>query len=189
MARPWGQSSVPAWRRSAVAAAAAAISLLVYACGGEERFAQRICPQVQILEYADRLTEFAGGAGRDVTDVVLRGRLVNFEGECNVEEDAVQLDLALDFLIERGPASRRDKGRFAYFVAISEFHPAPGGKRVFPIELDFESGVNRLAYRDQISVEIPVAEGRSASDFNLFIGFQLDRGQLEFNRSGGRAGG
>ena len=185
MALPRGRSPVPVCRRSA---AAAAISLLVYACGGEERFTQRICPQVQILEYADTLTEFAGGAGRDVTDVVLRGRLVNFEGECNVEEDTVELDLALDFLIERGPASRGGKGRFAYFVAISEFHPAPSGKRVFPIELEFESGVNRVAYRDRIAVRIPVAEGRNASDFNLFIGFQLDRGQLEFNRSGGRAG-
>ena len=189
MARPQGHSSVPARRRSAAAAAVAAISLLVYGCGGEERFAKRICPQVQILEYADRLTEFAGGAGRDVTDVVLRGRLVNFEGECNVEEDAVELDLVVDFLIERGPASRGDKGRFAYFVAIPEFHPAPGGKRVFPIELEFESGVNRVVYRDEISVGIPVAEGRNSSDFNLFIGFQLERGQLEFNRSGGRAGG
>ncbi len=180
---------MPIRRRSAVAAAAAAISLLAYGCGGEERFAQRICPQVQILEYADRLTEFADGAGRDVTDVVLRGRLVNFEGECNVEKDAVELDLVLDFLIERGPASRGGKGRFAYFVAIPEFHPAPRGKRVFPIEMEFESGVNRVVYRDEISVGIPIAEGRNASDFNLFIGFQLDRGQLEFNRSGGRAGG
>ncbi len=189
MARPRGHSSLPACPRLAVAAGAVAISLLVHACGGEDRFAQRICPQVQILEYADRLTEFAGGSGRDVTDVVLRGRLVNFEGECNVEKDAVELDLVLDFLIERGPASGGDKGRFTYFVAIPEFHPAPSGKRVFPIDLEFESGVNRIVYRDEISVEIPVTEGRNASDFNLFIGFQLDRGQLEFNRSGGRAGG
>ena len=167
----------------------AATALLVHACGGEEKFSQRICPQVQILEYADRLTEFAPGPGRDLTDIVLRGRLVNFQGECNVEKDAVELDLMLDFLIERGPASRDDRGRFAYFVAISEFHPAPSGKRVFPIELEFESGLNRVAYRDRISVGIPVAEGRSPSDFNLFIGFQLDRGQLEFNRSGGGAGG
>lgn len=180
---------MPARRKFAVASAVAAMALFAYACDSGEKFSQRICPQVQILEYADRLTEFAPGPGRDLTDIVLRGRLVNFQGECNVEKDSVQLDLMLDFLIERGPASRGAEGRFAYFVAISEFHPAPSGKQVFPIELEFESGLNRVAYRDQVSVGIPLAEGRSASDFNLFIGFQLDRRQLEFNRSGGRVGG
>ncbi len=176
---------MPAYRRIAVALVAAAIPLFVYACGGEERFSQRICPRVQILEYADRLTEFNRGSGRDVTDVVLQGRLVNFTGECNVEKDAVELDLAIEFAIESGPANRGREGRFAYFVAIPEFHPDARAKRVFPVEMKFESGVNRVLYRDEIAVEIPLTRGRSASDFNLFIGFQLERGQLEYNRSGG----
>ena len=95
MARALGSPAVPARRKIAVALAAASISLLLHACGGEERFAERICPRVQLLEYADRLTEFAPGAGRDLTDVVLTGRLVNIDGECNVEDDRVELDLTV----------------------------------------------------------------------------------------------
>lgn len=185
MARPLGYPAVPARRGIAVALAAASISLLLQACGGEERFSQRICPRVQVLEYADRLTEFAQGAGRDLTDVVLRGRLVNFDGECNVEDDRVELDLTVEFLLERGPANRRREGRFAYFVAIPEFHPAERGKRVFPVEMKFESGVNRVLYRDEVSIGIPLTGQRRATDFNVFMGFQLDREQLGFNRSGG----
>ena len=185
MARALGCPAVPARRKIAVALAAASISLLLYACGGEERFSERICPRVQLLEYADRLTEFAPGAGRDLTDVVLTGRLVNIDGECNVEDDRVELDLTVEFLLERGPANRSREGRFASFVAIPEFHPAERGKRVFPVEMKFESGVNRVLYRDEISIAIPVTEQRRAPDFNVFMGFQLDRGQLRFNRSGG----
>ena len=185
MARPLGSPAVPASRGIAAALAAASISLLLYACGGEERFAERICPRVQLLEYADRLTEFAPGAGRDLTDVVLTGRLVDIGGECNVEDDRVELDLTVEFLLERGPANRSREGRFAYFVAIPEFHPAERGKRVFPVEMKFESGVNRVLYRDEISIAIPVTGQRRAEDFNVFMGFQLDRGQLRFNRSGG----
>ena len=185
MARPSGSPAVPASRGIAAALAAASISLLLYACGGEERFSERICPRVQLLEYADRLTEFAPGAGRDLTDVVLTGRLVNIDGECNVEDDRVELDLTVEFLLERGPANRGREGRFAYFVAIPEFRPAKRGKRVFPVEMKFESGVNRVLYRDEISIAIPVTEQRRAEDFNVFMGFQLDRGQLRFNRSGG----
>ena len=185
MARPRGCPALPARRRIAVALAAASIPLLLYACGGGDRFSQRICPRVQILEYADRLTEFAQGSGRDLTDVVLSGRLVNFDGECNVEDDRVELDLAVEFVLERGPANRGREGRFAYFVAIPEFHPAERGKRVFPVEMKFESGANRVRYRDEISIAIPVTGQRGASDFNVFLGFQLSRDQLRFNRSGG----
>ena len=185
MARPTGSPVLSASRGIAVALAAASMSLLLYACGGEERFSERICPRVQLLEYADRLTEFAPGAGRDLTDVMLTGRLVNIDGECNVEDDRVELDLTVEFLLERGPANRSREGRFAYFVAIPEFHPAKRGKRVFPVEMKFESGVNRVLYRDEISIAIPVTGQRRAPDFNVFMGFQLDRGQLRFNRSGG----
>lgn len=179
-----GCSILPACRRIAVALAAASIPLLLYACGGGERVSQRICPRVQLLEYADRLTEFAKGSGRDLTDVVLSGRLVDFDGECNVEDDTVELDLTVEFVLERGPANRSREGRFAYFVAIPEFHPAARGKRVFPVEMKFESGVNRVLYRDEIAIEIPVTGERRAPDFNIFMGFQLDRDQLRFNRSG-----
>ncbi len=185
MARPRGNSVLPACRRIAVALVAASIPLLLYACGGEDRFAQRICPRVQVLEYADRLTEFVRGSGRDLTDVVLTGRLVNFDGECTVEDDRVELDLTVEFVLERGPANRSREGRFAYFVAIPEFHPAERGKRVFPVAMKFEGGANRVLYRDEIAIEIPVTGQRSAPDFNVFMGFQLDRDQLRFNRSGG----
>ena len=174
--------SVP--RRVAIASAAAAVSLAVYACGGEDRFAERICPRVQVLEYADRLTEFAPGPGRDVTDVVLRGRIAGFQGECTVGKESVEVDLGVEFLLERGPANRAGKGRFAHFVALLEFHPAPVGKRVFPVEIEFESGNNRALFRDGVAIEIPLTGKRSAKDFNVFIGFQLEPGQLEHNRSG-----
>lgn len=184
MERPRDHSILPACRRAVVALAAASIPLLLYACAGEDRFSERICPRVQVLEYADRLTEFAHGAGRDLTDVVLKGRLVDFDGECNVEDDKVEMDLTVEFVLERGPANRSREGRFAYFVAIPEFHPAERGKRVFPVQVKFESGVNRVLYRDEIAVEIPVTGRRRAPDFNVFMGFQLDRDQLRFNRSG-----
>ena len=184
MTAPRGGFSLSIRRRAAVASAAAAVALAVSACGGEDRFAERICPRVQVLEYAGSLTEFAPGPGRDVTDVVLRGRIAGFRGECKVEEKSVAVDLAVEFSLERGPANRTGKGRFAHFVAIPEFHPAAVGKRVFPVEIEFESGSNRALFRDAVAIEIPLTGQRSAKDFNVFIGFQLERSQLEHNQSG-----
>ncbi len=172
-------------RRVAILLAACATPLAIHGCGGDAGRAERICPRVEILEHADRLTEFRSGAGRDVTDVVVRGRLVDFAGECEIEEDSVEVDLVVEFALDRGPANRAGKARFAHFVAIQEFHPDPAGKRVFPVEIDFEAGRDRALFRDRVAISIPLAGGRSARDYNVFIGFQLDRGQLDYNRSGG----
>ena len=185
MTRPRGGLSVLFRRRAALPLAAIAVSLAVHGCGGDDGRAERICPRVEILEYADRLTEFRPGQGRDATDVVVQGRLVNFAGECNVEEDSVEVDLVVEFSLDRGPANRTGKARFAHFVAIQEFHPDPAGKRVFPVEVAFEAGRDRALFRDGVAISIPLADGRSARDYNVFIGFQLDRGQLDYNRSGG----
>ncbi|MDE0382751.1 MAG: hypothetical protein OXI22_02590 [Defluviicoccus sp.] len=172
-------------RRVAILLAVSAASLAIYGCGGDDRRAERICPRVEILEYADRLTEFRPGPGRDVTDVAVQGRLVNFAGECEVAEGSVEIDLVVEFSLDRGPANRAGKARFAHFVAIQEFHPDPAGKRVFPVEIEFEAGRDRALFRDRVAIAIPLAGGRKARDHNVFIGFQLDRGQLDYNRSGG----
>ena len=175
---------MPDRRRLGAVLSAAALSLAVHACSGDDRRAERICPRVEILEHADRLTQFSAGPGRDLTDVVMRGRIAGFAGECEVGESAVSVELVLRFALDRGPANRDGKGRFSHFVAIQEFHPAPAGKRVFPVEIAFQPGSGRTEFRDSVAIEIPLGGQRSARDFNVFIGFQLDRGQLEYNRSG-----
>ena len=171
-------------RRIGVVLAAVSVSLAAHGCSGDQRV-ERICPRVEILEHAGRLTEFAPGPGRDVTDVVLRGRVVNFAGECKVGEGSVAVDLIVEFSLDRGPANREGKGRFAHFIAIQEFHPAAAGKRVFPVEIEFEPGRTRALFRDAVAIAIPLAGERRARDYNVFIGFQLDRGQLDYNRSAG----
>ena len=176
---------MPIGRRTGLVLAAAA-ALAVHGCGADKREA-RICPRVEILESADRLTAFAPGPGRDVTDVVLNGSIAGFEGECTVAGDRVEIDLELAFSLERGPANRTGKAQFAHFVAIQEFHPAPGGKRVFPVDVAFEEGGTRAVFRDTVTIGIPLAEKQSARDFNIFIGFQLEPGQLDYNRTGAPA--
>ena len=188
MASSRGVSFAPVIRGAGIALAAAALSLAVHGCGADRRD-ERICPRVQILEHADQLTRFADGPGRGQNDVALRGRIAGFGGECEVGEDSVSVELTLEFTLDRGPANRDGKVRFSHFVAIQEFHPAPAGKRVFPVEIEFETGRDRTSFRDAVSIGIPLTGERRARDFNVFVGFQLDPGQLDYNRSGSGAGG
>ncbi len=188
MARPpeAGRAIRPRIVRSIALALSAA---LLAGCAGDDRRARKVCPRVDILEYANELVRFLPGPGRDVTDIVFRARLANFRGGCEVDEKdetKVEVELILEFAIERGPANRDRKAGFEYFVAIPQFHPQPAGKRRFPVAVEFETGQNRVLFRDGISVEIPLEQGQASSDFNIFIGHQLTAAELDYNQRGAR---
>ena len=165
-----------------------AAALLAGCAGSDGKRPRKLCPRVDILEYADELVRFLPGPGRDVTDVVFRTRLVNYRGECEVDKNKVAVALVLEFALERGPANRDSKASFEYFVAIPQFHPQPAGKRRFAVAVEFEKGRSRALYRDEIAVEIPLEQGRASSDFNIFVGCQLSAAELDYNQRGRRDG-
>lgn len=165
---------------------ALALALLAGCAGPEKRGPRKVCPRVDILEYADTLVRFLPGPGRDVTDILFRTRLVNFQGECEVDEAAIDVELVLEFASERGPANRDRKAAFEYFVAIPQFHPMPAGKRRFAVALEFAKGQNRTLYRDEISIRIPLKKGQASTDFNVFVGYQLTPAELDYNQRGTR---
>ena len=167
-----------------------AAALLAGCAGGERERARRLCPRVDIPEYANELVRFLPGPGRDVTDVVFRTRLMNYRGACEVVEDGnrVEVEIVVEFAVERGPANRDDRANFEYFVAIPQFHPRPAGKRRFAVAVGFEEGRNRALYRDEIAVAIPLEEGWASRDFDIFIGYQLTAAELDYNQRGVRDG-
>ena len=161
-----------------------ALTLLAGCASNREVGPSKLCPRVDILEFANELVRFLPGLGRDVTDVVFRTRLVNFRGACEVDENEVEVELVLEFVLESGPANRSRKAAFEYFVAIPQFHPQPAGKRRFAVLVEFANNQNRALYRDEISVQIPLKKGQASSDFNIFVGFQVSEAELEYNRRG-----
>ena len=165
------------------------VGLLLAACSNkppQATEANRVCPRVEILEYADQLTQFIPGPGRDITDIVFRGNFARYTGECEVDDEEVTVTLTLDFAVERGPSFRGQPARFQYFVAIPQFHPRPEGKRTFPVTIPFDEGRSRALYRDEINIEIPLDRRERSRNYNIFLGFQLDKDQLEYNRRGAR---
>ncbi len=188
MARPRSRRRAPLLRRTAAALAMAATAFAVHACSrGGDGPAPRICPRVDVLEYARSLTAFAGGSGREMTDAVLHARIADVDGECDLGKGAATLDFTVDFSLRRGLADRTGTARFAYFIAIPELRPDPGAKRIFPVEVDFQAARGPLRHREKISVELPLAGDRRAADFTVLVGFQLDGEQLDYNRSLRRA--
>jgi hypothetical protein len=140
------------------------------------------CPNFLLLGHAGDITQFRPGPGRDVTDVEFRATITNFRGSCDHSKTGVEADFFVEFSVQRGPANRSREARFEYFVAIPRFHPAPAGKKTFPIKVTFKERQTRIFYRDEVTIEIPLRAGEIGANYDVYIGFQLDAEQLEYNR-------
>ena len=142
------------------------------------------CPPVLVLKDTAEMVRYQPGSGRDVTDRLFNASIVDFRAVCNYNRKRTEVDIDLSVLFDvgRGPANRTRKATFDYFVAIPHFYPAPQGKSVFPISVDFKGNQSRLRYRDKVSLTVPLAPKRPHSDYAVYIGFQLTPEEIEANR-------
>lgn len=140
------------------------------------------CPAVLVLEDAGTLLRYRPGPGRDITDTSFEGKIVRIAGECDYGKRSVVLDVEVVFELTLGPANPGRVVRFEYFVAIPQFHPRPEGKRRFPIGVPFPDRRTRLWFTDRLELEIPIARGKRGTDYDVYLGFQLTREELERNR-------
>ena len=167
--------------------AAAALGISACAGGGEE--AAPTCPSVIVVGDARQITQFLPGQGRDLTDIVLEASIVDFNGTCETDtnDDVEFVDVELNLTIEarRGPANSDRTGAYEYFVAIVDQGKNIRAREVFASDFEFEDGRTRLAAVEELTQEIPLRPGEAGQDYDIMVGFQLTREQLEYNRNRG----
>jgi len=179
--------------RGAVAVALLAVAGLS-ACTLFEEELPPVCPDVVVLGDATRLTRFAEGGGRDLLDVDFDARIDNVSVGCElIEEDdetIMMVAVAPIVTVERGPANRDREARFDYFISVLDPQQAILNKQTFGIAVRFPGNRSRLTFRDDappVTVDLPLAGGRTPDVFELVVGFQLSAEELTFNRRrGGR---
>lgn len=142
------------------------------------------CPQVAIVRDLQGVTQFRSGTGRDLTDVVSRAALADFDGNCEYGRDGVTVNVNLNLVAERGPALQGSQANYRYFVAVT----APGAdtpvaKTEFDTAVVFPTGQTRAGTREELSPRIPLPKDANAKDWRILIGFQLTPEQLDYNRA------
>ncbi len=160
------------------------VALLALAgCGGgaSDNFAPP-CPQPSIPTDFNDLHRFRG-AGRDITDSVLEGRILGVEGACTRGEgNVVVTTVTVRLELARGPAATSRVADVAYFVAVSDGDQILD-KQVFRLAPEFPSNTDRLRLRgDDIELRLPVSATKTAAAYRVSVGFQLTPIELEDNR-------
>lgn len=179
--------------------AAAVLSALALAsCSSLNPFSEKLppppCPQTRVLADASDMTRFQEGAGRDVVDVLYGGRILDVIGACEHDIDkttkagSMTMELSPVVAVERGPADRSRVANFDYFVVLLDAQRRPVSRNVFTMKVQFEGNVTRIQHTDApVTLNVPLKAGETGRSYEILVGFQLSKEDLEFNRTRGSA--
>lgn len=171
-------------RRSARFALALGSVLALEGCGAQntDDFPPP-CPQPSLPRDLSDLHRYRG-AGRDITDSVLDGRITGVNGTCKRDgEDVVVVTLSAGLELARGPAATGRVADVAYFVAVSEGEGRILDKRVFRLQAEFAPNADRVRLTgDEVELRLPVSPERSAAAYRVSVGFELTPAEVAENR-------
>ena len=166
-------------KRIAIVGGILALALAASA-DAKPRIKPAACPSISILSDATRLTQLQ--AGRiDLKAEIRRPKL-----SCSLANNTAKAKLSFWVKSAISPTSDIAPRQVPYFVAII----ADGrviGKEVFTMAIPFANGKRRLSVKERIArIDIPVADGKTADDYSVTIGFQLTEEQVNYNRTASR---
>lgn len=161
--------------------AVVALALILSACigGGESTIA---CPSVRVLQDLDELTRFNPGPGRDPTDVRIEAWISRVTGECTLDEADLSIDLRIEIGTRQGPANKSKRVEIRYFVAIADTEQNILSRRGFVAKVPYASR-KTISFADVLTLNIPVNPGEAGGGYTIFVGLELSKDELRFNRN------
>ncbi len=143
------------------------------------------CPPVRVDNATATLTKFKDGPGRDVTDIEYQAEIVGYKGHCDFSTSSVEVIFDVDIALTSGPAVTGGTAPLYYFVAVPQFFPDPAGKQIMQVtrKLPAKPALRETFTESGARVRIPLKPEQAGASFDVYIGFQLDNAQLEYNRT------
>ena len=141
-----------------------------------------VCPRISILAGTDEITIYKPGRGRDLTDVEFTARFLNAKTKCEVDEEErlVTADNRFTIVAERGPAAKNRQVEFPIYLALTRTNKQMVDKRQYPLLVKFPEGIERVEVREGVDgTKIYLDQNEQGDHFEILIGFQLSRHQLE----------
>jgi hypothetical protein len=172
--------SYPGWAPRA--ALLTLLLLVLVECGPTRNQFPPACPGAAILGNAADLSAYRpGSAGRDLTDLVVRARIIGVRGSCAEGDRKNQLAVTVNVVIEltRGPAMAGRATDVPVFVAVTDGDKILD-KYVYLMHAAFPSNVDRVTLTPgDTSIVLPVTTERSGAAYTVVTGFQLPSNQLQ----------
>jgi hypothetical protein len=162
----------------------AGAALLLAGCGVFSKSEKReaACPRGVIPADSAKVTRFRDGPGRDLTDVVSEGEILDILVQCKYDKQAVNVDLQVAVGSTRGPADRSKVTEYDYFVAVVDPEQNILAKQPFHVRFEFKDNQTKLGSIEELEPHLPLKDVMKAPDYQIMIGFQLTPEELAWNR-------
>jgi hypothetical protein len=163
------------------AVACAALLPVVTACAPEVDQFPPACPRVSFLDpTADLAVYRPGSNGRDLTALMLAGRMETIAGKCkDGDKGTVDATVTVGASLVRGPAMPGNQANVPIYVAVVEGTQILD-KRIYTLTATFPSNVDRvMVSTPPVFMKLPVSSTKSAAAYEILAGFQLTRAQLQ----------
>ena len=163
---------------------ALALAVLTAGCSVLEKKEKReaACPTGVIPIDSSRITRFRDGPGRDLTDVVNEGEILDILVQCKYDKQAVNVDLQVAVGGARGPADRSKIAEFDYFVAIVDADQNIVAKEPFRVRFEFKDNQSKLGSVEELEPHLPLKDVMKGPTYSILVGFQLTPEELAWNR-------
>jgi len=145
------------------------------------------CPRAFALYDASRIVEFNGG--ESYKNVGFTGEINKVRSLCRYYgTEPIRADLEIDIAFGRGPAAASSEATYEYFVAVTRKNIDVIEKQVFPIQVRFPAGSDRVTMTEELKdIVIPRRnENTSGVNFEIIVGFVVTDAQRAFNAEGKR---
>jgi len=146
------------------------------------------CPGAAILVDTASLPAFDPAKGTDPSSVIYKVALTDVKTTCFFDKKEKSADARLQFKFHavRPPGGAEAHYRVPYFVAVTTGEDIPDKKNYW-LNVAFDAGATEVDGDGVIqSTIVPVPKDKQIYDYNLILGFQLTKAQLDYNAKMGQ---
>lgn len=144
-----------------------------------------ICPAAAALVDAGSLTVMSPGSSQ----ILYRVDIAKVGTACDYDVDRNQIvaRIGISFSASRPQGGGSVQYTVPYFVGLSQSGTTIVDKKLYSAQFGFAAGQLTASFSDRIGsyVIVPTADKKS-TDYEMLIGLQLTKDQLDYNRRAGR---
>ncbi len=140
-----------------------------------------LCPQVAIVRTLEGVKDFGGESSTEPDQLVAAALMRSVVGTCEFKKNGIDIVFDLNFSAQRGPRLGGLHASFPFFVAVVNPNGTVLNKELMTFESKFSSDSRFTENNESLHVFLPLpkAERKTAPDYQVLMGFQLTKEQLE----------
>ena len=147
-----------------------------------ERVGSLVCPEILIPNYTENLVKIADGrSGLDITDIVYQAGVGYLSGTCTVSDHFIVMNFPVLVEFRKGPANRDNQAAASLFAAVMNQKKQRLTQNVLSYRVNFDNNSPHASINDPITIEIPKRPDQTGRDFIIYLGFELNREELNYN--------